>query len=154
MKLLVASAAGFIGSNYVRMFARGEFQGASSIKVLDELTYAAFKANLKVAAGLFQYEFVKSDICRPGVVSELLKEADAVVNFAAESHVDRSIPGAADFVRTNIVGVQVILDEKVEIKWGMDLGELKISEKDKNASTLDERFTEGKLPGLKSLGLA
>ncbi len=110
LKLLVTGAAGFIGSNFVRMIAKGELLGVSSIKVLDKLTYAGVKANLASAADLSQYEFVEGDICDSLTVSELLSEADAVVNFAAESHVDRSISGAADFVQTNIVGVQVLLD--------------------------------------------
>jgi dTDP-glucose 4,6-dehydratase len=110
LKLLVTGAAGFIGSNFVRMIAKGELQGVFSVKVLDKLTYAGVKSNLDSAANISRYEFVQGDICNPLVVAELLKEIDVVVNFAAESHVDRSIHGAADFVQTNIVGVQVLLD--------------------------------------------
>ena len=110
MKLLVTGAAGFIGSNFVRMIAKGDLEGVSSLKVLDKLTYAGVKSNLDLAADLSQYEFVQGDICDLIVVSELLNEVDAVINFAAESHVDRSISGASDFVQTNIVGVQVLLD--------------------------------------------
>jgi len=110
LNLLVTGAAGFIGSNFVRMIAKGGLQGISSVKVLDKLTYAGVKSNLDSAADLSRYEFIQGDICDLSVVSELLKEVDAVVNFAAESHVDRSISGATDFVQTNIVGVQVLLD--------------------------------------------
>jgi len=110
LKLLVTGAAGFIGSNFVRMIAKGDLEGVSSLKVLDKLTYAGVKSNLDLAADLSQYEFVQGDICDLIVVSELLNEVDAVINFAAESHVDRSISGASDFVQTNIVGVQVLLD--------------------------------------------
>ena len=110
MKLLVTGGAGFIGSNFVRMFASGELVGISSIKVLDKLTYAGVKGNLDSAANLSGYEFVHGDICDPVVVTKLVQDVDAVVNFAAESHVDRSISGASDFVQTNIVGVQVLLD--------------------------------------------
>jgi len=110
LKLLITGAAGFIGSNFVRMIAKGDFEGVSKIKVLDKLTYAGVKSNLDSAADLSQYEFVKGDICDPMVVSELVKEVDAVINFAAESHVDRSILGASDFVQTNIVGVLVLLE--------------------------------------------
>ena len=92
------------------MIAKGGLQGISSVKVLDKLTYAGVKTNLDSIADLSRYEFIKGDICDLRVVSELLKEVDAVVNFAAESHVDRSISGATDFVQTNIVGVQVMLD--------------------------------------------
>ena len=110
MRLLVTGAAGFIGSNFVRMIAKGELQGVSSVKVLDKLTYAGVQENLKMASELSDYTFMQGDICDPLVVSVLLNEVDAVVNFAAESHVDRSISGAVDFVQTNIVGVQVLLD--------------------------------------------
>jgi dTDP-glucose 4,6-dehydratase len=110
LKLLVTGAAGFIGSNFVRMIAKRELQGVSGVTVLDKLTYAGIRANLDPAANLSRYEFKQGDICDPVVVTELLKEVDAVINFAAESHVDRSISGASDFVQTNIVGVQVLLD--------------------------------------------
>ena len=110
MKLLVTGAAGFIGSNFVRMVAKGDLLGVSGVKVLDKLTYAGVKANLNLAANLSWYEFKQGDICDPLTVSELLREVDAVINFAAESHVDRSIEGAKDFVQTNVVGVQVLLD--------------------------------------------
>jgi dTDP-glucose 4,6-dehydratase len=92
------------------MIANGELQGVTAVKVLDKLTYAGVRSNLELVANLSRYEFVQGDICDPLVVTELLKEIDAVVNFAAESHVDRSISGAADFVQTNIVGVQVLLN--------------------------------------------
>ena len=110
MKLLITGAAGFIGSNFARMIASGDFPGLSTIKVLDKLTYAGVKENLYSIENLPQYEFVEGDICDPAVVRDLISEVDAVINFAAESHVDRSIFGATDFVQTNIVGVQVLLD--------------------------------------------
>jgi dTDP-glucose 4,6-dehydratase len=110
MRLLVTGAAGFIGSNFVRMIARGELNGFSRVAVLDKLTYAGVKDNLIPAQEISNYSFMQGDICDPILVNRLLEEADAVVNFAAESHVDRSISGAADFVQTNIVGVQVLLD--------------------------------------------
>ena len=110
LRILVTGAAGFIGSNFVRMVATGHLQGISGIKVLDKLTYAGVKDNLKVAESFLNYQFNYGDICDPNQVSQLISDVDAVVNFAAESHVDRSISGAADFVQTNIVGVQVLLD--------------------------------------------
>ena len=110
MKLLITGGAGFIGSNFVRMIADGYLKGISSMKVLDKLTYAGVKSNLDPVVDFSGYEFVEGDICNSLVVSELLKDVDSVINFAAESHVDRSILGAADFVQTNIVGVQVLLD--------------------------------------------
>ena len=110
LRLLVTGAAGFIGSNFVRMIASGELKGFSSVKVLDKLTYAGIKANLDLARSLIGYEFIQGDICDPTLVRDLISNVDAVINFAAESHVDRSIAGAGDFVQTNIVGVQVLLD--------------------------------------------
>jgi dTDP-glucose 4,6-dehydratase len=110
LKILVTGAAGFIGSNFVRMVATGHLHGISGIKVLDKLTYAGVKENLKPAEIFPNYQFIEGDICDPIQVRHLISDVDAVVNFAAESHVDRSISGAADFVQTNIVGVQVLLD--------------------------------------------
>ncbi len=110
MRLLVTGAAGFIGSNFVRMIAKGQIKGISSVAVLDKLTYAGVKANLSKAESISNYSFFEGDICDSKLVASVLDEVDAVVNFAAESHVDRSINGASDFVQTNIVGVQVLLD--------------------------------------------
>jgi dTDP-glucose 4,6-dehydratase len=106
----VTGAAGFIGSNFVRMIAKGELQGICSLTVLDKLTYAGIRSNLDSATNHPRYNFIHGDICDPLVVSDLLTDVDAVINFAAESHVDRSITGATDFVQTNIIGVQVLLD--------------------------------------------
>ena len=110
MRLLVTGAAGFIGSNFVRMIARGDLKGISGVRVLDKLTYAGRRENLDLAADISSYSFVEGDICDSSLVTSLLEEVDAVINFAAESHVDRSILGATDFVQTNIVGVQILLD--------------------------------------------
>ena len=92
------------------MIATGQIQGISGVKVLDKLTYAGVKENLKPAENFPNYQFIQGDICDLVHVSKLISDIDSVVNFAAESHVDRSISGAADFVQTNIVGVQVLLD--------------------------------------------
>ena len=110
MRLLVTGAAGFIGSNFARMISNDILQGISKVIVLDKLTYAGLKTNLDEAQKISSYSFVEGDICDSNLVTSLLEEVDFVVNFAAESHVDRSISGAADFVQTNIVGVQVLLD--------------------------------------------
>lgn len=92
------------------MIAEKHFQAISSVTVLDKLTYAGIKRNLVIAESFSWYEFIEGDICDLIQVSELISEVDAVINFAAESHVDRSITGASDFVHTNIVGVQVLLE--------------------------------------------
>jgi dTDP-glucose 4,6-dehydratase len=110
MRLLVTGGAGFIGSNFVRMFSRGEFEGISEITVLDKLTYAGVLVNLDETKIDTRVQFVQGDICDFSLVTNLIANSDAIINFAAESHVDRSISGAAEFVKTNILGVQVLLD--------------------------------------------
>ena len=110
MRLLITGGAGFIGSNFVRMIADGQLHGVSDIKVLDKLTYAGVEANLDSARSFSGYQFIQGDITDKALVQKLVVQVDAVVNFAAESHVDRSILGAGDFVQTNIVGVQILLD--------------------------------------------
>ena len=110
MRVLITGGAGFIGSNFVRMIAQGLFSNLSTVQVLDKLTYAGVVENLLGVSTIPNYAFFQGDICDPSLVSELISEVDAVINFAAESHVDRSISGAVDFVQTNIVGVQVLLD--------------------------------------------
>ena len=110
MRLLVTGGAGFIGSNFVRMLCRGELTGITSLKILDKLTYAGRRENLPEASCISDYSFHHGDICDSEIVTELISEVDAVINFAAESHVDRSISGSADFIQANIVGVRVLLD--------------------------------------------
>jgi dTDP-glucose 4,6-dehydratase len=110
VRLLVTGGAGFIGSNFVRRIADGTYSGISSLLVLDKLTYAGLRINLASAEGFPGYRFIEGDICDPELVGVLVSEVDAVINFAAESHVDRSILGSSDFVQTNTVGVQVLLD--------------------------------------------
>ena len=96
MKLLVTGAAGFIGSNFVRRMLSGAYPGHpdTTVTVLDKLTYAGVRANLDPVAGSQRYTFVEGDICDAELVAELMPQHDAVVHFAAESHVDRSITGA------------------------------------------------------------
>ena len=110
MRLLITGGAGFIGSNFVRMALNGHLDGISKITVLDKLTYAGLESNLNEVAGFTNYRFVQGDICDPVLVRELLSDVDGVINFAAESHVDRSIENSFDFIQTNVYGVEVLLD--------------------------------------------
>jgi dTDP-glucose 4,6-dehydratase len=109
VRILITGGAGFIGSNYVRRIADGTLGGISKITVLDKLTYAGTLTNL-ADVQLDSFEFVHGDICDSELVDKLVKSHDLVVNFAAESHVDRSINGAKDFVVTNVLGTQTLLD--------------------------------------------
>ena len=117
MRILVTGGAGFIGSNYVRRIADGTLGGISKITVLDKLTYAGSFANLTEISDT-SYDFINGDICDTELVGKLVSENDLVVNFAAESHVDRSISSAKDFVVTNVLGTQTLLDavRKSEVK--------------------------------------
>ncbi len=109
MKLLVTGGAGFIGSNFVRRVLDGSFSGVSSITILDKLTYAGTLTNLS-AFPRDSFEFIQGDICDQKLVTSLASRHNAIVNFAAESHVDRSITGARDFVLTNVLGTQTLLE--------------------------------------------
>jgi dTDP-glucose 4,6-dehydratase len=106
MKLLVTGGAGFIGSNFIRYWRKNNPE--DQIINLDLLTYAGNLENLEDIRE--NYRFVKGDICDIELVNELVKEVDLIVNFAAETHVDRSILGSADFIRTNVEGTRVLLD--------------------------------------------
>ena len=110
MRILVTGGAGFIGSHYVRNLLSDPASGASAVTVLDKLTYSGNRANLDPVAADPRLRFVEGDICDAGLVDSLLPGHDAVVHFAAESHVDRSIEGAAPFVITNVLGTQTLLD--------------------------------------------
>ena len=111
MRILVTGAAGFIGSNFVRRMLEGSYPAFADadVTVLDKLTYAGNIDNLAPVADSPRYTFVEGDICDPALLAELMPGHDAVVHFAAESHVDRSITGAADFVLTNVLGTQQLL---------------------------------------------
>jgi dTDP-glucose 4,6-dehydratase len=109
MRLLVTGGAGFIGSNFVRRVIDGTLPGFSSVAVLDKLTYAGTLTNLKNLKSS-EYEFFQGDICDADLLEGLLQGFDVIINFAAESHVDRSIAGAKNFVVTNVLGVQALLD--------------------------------------------
>uniref|UniRef100_A0AAU2JNS8 dTDP-glucose 4,6-dehydratase n=1 Tax=Streptomyces sp. NBC_00049 TaxID=2903617 RepID=A0AAU2JNS8_9ACTN len=108
MRILVTGGAGFIGSQFVRSLLSAD--PAAKITVFDKLTYSGVEENLAPVAGHPGYSFVRGDICDVDAVDQVMAGHDAVVHFAAESHVDRSIAGAGPFVMTNVVGTQVLLD--------------------------------------------
>jgi dTDP-glucose 4,6-dehydratase len=110
MHVVVTGAAGFIASNFIRRIQDDSFQGISKVMMLDKMTYAGVKENLNGTIGQDRFSLVVGDICDPELVCSVVSEADAIINFAAESHVDRSITDATEFVKTNIGGVQVLLD--------------------------------------------
>lgn len=119
MRYLVTGAAGFIGSHYVRMLLDGQLNTqVSQVVVLDKLTYAGDLSNLADLENDNKFSFIQGDICEPTLVRQLMEDIDVVVNFAAESHVDRSIIDASEFVRTNVLGTQVILDAARDAKVG------------------------------------
>ena len=108
MRVLVTGGAGFIGSHFVRRLA----EAAEDVVVLDRLTYSGNRANLE---GI-PHTFVEGDIADPGAVAGAAEGCEAIVNFAAETHVDRSILSGGDFVRTDVLGTQVLLE------WARDHG--------------------------------
>lgn len=114
MKIFVTGGAGFIGSNFVNYWLKNHPQ--DEIVNFDKLTYAGNLENLKNLENSQNYRFVKGDIANAKDVKSALKGIDVVVNFAAESHVDRSILDPAPFIETNVVGTQVLLDAANEAK--------------------------------------
>jgi dTDP-glucose 4,6-dehydratase len=116
MRVLVTGGAGFIGSHYVRQVLSGAYPelAGAEVTVLDKLTYAGSEANLDPVAGDARLTFVRGDICDAALVSDVMRGTDLVVHFAAESHVDRSILAAADFVLTNVLGTQYLLQAALD----------------------------------------
>jgi dTDP-glucose 4,6-dehydratase len=110
VKILVTGGCGFIGSNFIRRLFESRGEGMFVVN-LDKLTYAANPANLADVAGRPNYRFVKGDIVDPEVVRLAMDGCEAVVNFAAETHVDRSLLGDASFIETDVRGVFVLLEE-------------------------------------------
>lgn len=137
MKLLVTGGAGFIGSNFIHYWFKNHPQ--DEIVNLDKITYSGNLENLKSVEKNNNYTFIKGDICDAQVVEKAIKGIDIVVHFAAESHVDRSIMDPSAFVRTNVIGTQVLLEaalrEKIKrfhhISTDEVFGSLSLDSKDK-----------------------
>jgi len=116
MKLLVTGGAGFIGSNFVRKSINNP--NFKTVTVLDSLTYAGNLNNLNEVISSEKFIFIKGDICNSEIVSDVTKGIDVIINFAAESHVDRSITNPGQFLKTNILGTQNLLEAAVINKVG------------------------------------
>jgi len=121
MRQLVTGGAGFIGSNYVRYVLR---HTDDEVVVYDALTYAGNLSTLRDVADDPRYSFVHGNICDPATLEDAMRGCDAVVHFAAESHVDRSIVGSDDFVHTNCFGTNVVMDtaRRLEIPRVIHIG--------------------------------
>ncbi len=114
MKLLVTGGAGFIGSNFIHYILKNYPE--DEIVNLDSLTYCGNLENLKEIENNPKYKFIKGDICNVELVDGLIKQCDAIIHLAAESHVDRSILNPGPFVNTNILGTATLLN--AAIKYG------------------------------------
>jgi dTDP-glucose 4,6-dehydratase len=108
MKILVTGGAGFIGSNFIRFWLEQHPQ--DSIINLDKLTYAGHLSSTRDFSSDPRYTFIKGDICNPRSVETAIDGADTVVHFAAETHVDRSIKDPSTFIKTNVLGTQVLAE--------------------------------------------
>ncbi|OKJ20137.1 dTDP-glucose 4,6-dehydratase [Streptomyces sp. CB00316] len=116
MRILVTGGAGFIGSHFVRCLLGGGYPGLEDarVTVLDKLTYAGGRHNLDPFLDDPRLRFLRGDVCDGEAVREALRDCSVVVHFAAESHVDRSVADAEAFVRTNVLGTQVLLQAATE----------------------------------------
>ena len=110
MHVLLTGGCGFVGSSFIRLFSEGEFPEITRLTVLDKLTYAGKKSNIKQYLNSAQISFIKNDICNRRLMFKLIESVEIVINLAAESHVDRSINDSRPFIKTNILGVQTLLD--------------------------------------------
>jgi dTDP-glucose 4,6-dehydratase len=120
MRILVTGGAGFIGSHYVRTMLSGGYAGfeEADVTVFDKLTYAGNLANLAPVADNPRYRFARGDICSDEDLDAVVPGHDLLVNFAAESHVDRSIHAARDFVLTNVLGAQQVFEAALRHRVG------------------------------------
>jgi dTDP-glucose 4,6-dehydratase len=146
MRYLVTGGAGFIGSNFIR-YLFDKYGADASVVNLDKLTYAGIRENLAEYEGQPNYRFVQGDIANPDDVAEAYKGVDGsgvdvVVNFAAETHVDRSLMEAATFIQTDVQGVLILLEEAK--KHAPDLKRfIQISTDEVYGSIDSGSFTEG-----------
>jgi dTDP-glucose 4,6-dehydratase len=142
VRILVTGGAGFIGSHYVRTLLRGGYPAyaGARVTVLDKLTYSGNRANLTPVERDDAFTFVEGDICDSDLVARVLPGHDAVVHFAAESHVDRSILGAGPFVTTNVLGTQTLLDAALRAGVGRFLH---VSTDEVYGSIAEGSWTEG-----------
>lgn len=111
-KILITGGSGFIGANFIRYFL-GKYPDIKLIN-LDLITYGRKDDNLTDLNNHPRYQFIKGDICDRQLVDEIMPQVEAVINFAAESHVDRSINDSTPFVKTNVLGTQVLLDSALK----------------------------------------
>jgi dTDP-glucose 4,6-dehydratase len=116
MRVLVTGGAGFIGSHFVKMAIKGNFKAITSIRVLDNFTYSGLRSNLEPISQSESFELMVGDITNPNDVESACSGVDAVINFAAESHVDRSISDSSAFIQTNIEGVRILLEQCRKLK--------------------------------------
>ena len=110
MRILLTGAAGFIGSHYARSLLAGGLGDVTSVTVVDALTYAGRRENLASVAVDGRLTFIHGDICDSALLADVVPGHDLVINFAAESHVDRSIDGPATFLRSNTLGAQTVFE--------------------------------------------
>ena len=115
MHLLVTGGAGFIGSNFVKHSLQGIYPEIKKITVIDNLGYAGVLNNIESHTQDKNFEFIEADITHKKIVDRVIERVDGVLNFAAETHVDRSIVDSSNFIHSNISGVQVLLDSINEI---------------------------------------
>ena len=121
MKQFITGGAGFIGSNYVRYILNNT---DDEVTVFDALTYAGNLSTMRDVENNSRYRFVKGNICDAAAVADAMKGHDAVVHFAAESHVDRSIDGSEDFIHTNCFGTNTVIDaaRKLDVSRVLHIG--------------------------------
>ena len=111
MNLMITGGAGFIGSHFIKMALAGELGiSISELIVLDKLTYAGKLENFSPLIIQRDFKFVQGDISDSYIVNECTKNIDLVINFAAESHVDRSIESSHEFLNSNVIGVGILLE--------------------------------------------